>query len=192
MAARPGAASGSVTRRNACQTPAPSIQAADIVVLAMWFDAINELLAADRSDFLGKIVVDPSNPVAPDGKGGFRKTIAENQSAAVIIAGLLPDDAELVKAFGTMGAQSLASGANRTPEPPVLFYATDYPDAGRTVAKLIVAAGFSLIYVGGISQSIRVEVGGDLHEFGNLGKLVTLSEAEKLLGGQARREFGQH
>jgi 8-hydroxy-5-deazaflavin:NADPH oxidoreductase len=179
-------------RRTRVMPVGDAIKATDIVVLAIWFDAIKELLAADRSGFSGKIVVDPSNPIAPDDKGGFRKTITEDQSAGVIIGGLLPEDAKLVKAFGTMGAQSLASGANRTPEPAVLFYATDYPEAGQAVAKLVVAAGFSPFDIGGIDQSIRIEVGGDLHEIGKLGKLVTLSEAEQLLGAQVHREVGQH
>jgi hypothetical protein len=34
---------------------------------------------------------------------------------------------------------------------------------------------------GGIDQSIRIEVGGDLHEFGKLGKLVSAKEAESLV-----------
>jgi len=50
----------------------------------------------------------------------------------------------------------------RSPERAVLFYATDYPEAGRAVAKLITASGFSPVSVGGIDQSIRIEVGGDL------------------------------
>jgi 8-hydroxy-5-deazaflavin:NADPH oxidoreductase len=129
----------------------------------------------------GKIVVDPSNPIAPDGKGGFKKTIPADQSSGQIIARLLPEGAELVKAFGTLGADSLASGANRSPERAVLFYATDYPEAGRVVAALIAASGFSPVRVGGIDQSIRIEVGGELHEFGKVGKLVSAREAEALV-----------
>jgi predicted dinucleotide-binding enzyme len=64
---------------------------------------------------------------------------------------------------------------------PVLFYASDFPEAGRAVAKLIKASGFSPVSVGGISQSIRIEVGGDLHEFGKLGKLVSAKEAETII-----------
>jgi 8-hydroxy-5-deazaflavin:NADPH oxidoreductase len=45
----------------------------------------------------------------------------------------------------------------------VLFYATDFA-AGRVVETLITASGFSPLRVGGIDQSIRIEVGGDLHE----------------------------
>jgi hypothetical protein len=35
--------------------------------------------------------------------------------------------------------------------------------------------------VGGIDKSIRIEVGGDLHEFGKLGKLVSAKDAKSLI-----------
>jgi predicted dinucleotide-binding enzyme len=160
---------------------ADAISKSDVVVLAIYFDAIKDLLATYRGALAGKVIVDPSNPIAPDGKGGFKKTIPANQSSGQLIAALLPEGAELVKAFGTLGAQSLASGVNRSPERAVLFYATDYPEAGRAVARLITASGFSPVRVGGLDQSIRIEVGGDLHEFGKLGKLVSAKDAEALV-----------
>ena len=162
-----------------------AFQTADVIILAVWFDVIKQLLADHRSSLSGKIVVDPSNPIAPDGKGGFTKTIPAEQSSGTIIAGLLPNDAELVKAFGSLGGASLASAANRVPDKAVLFYATDYPEAGNAVSKLIKAAGFDPVRVGGIDQSIRIEVFGDLHEFGKLGKLVSESEARSLLDQQS-------
>jgi 8-hydroxy-5-deazaflavin:NADPH oxidoreductase len=149
----------------------------DIIILAIMFDAMKEFVPLHRAELAGKIVVDPSNPVAPDGNGGFRKTIPAGQSSGEIIAGLLPADAKLVKAFGTLGARSLGSGANRTPERAVLFYATDYPDAGRMVARLITRSGFAAVDVGGIEQSIRIEAFGDLSEYGKLGRLVSEAEA---------------
>ena len=167
---------------NAAAMPvADAIGKADAVILAIYFDAIKQLIATYRGALAGKIVVDPSNPIPPDGKGGFKKTISAEQSSGQLISGLLPNSAQLVKAFGTLGAESLASGANRSPERAVLFYATDYPEAGNAVAKLIAASGFSPIRVGGIDKSIRIEVGGDLHEFGKLGKLVSAGEAESLI-----------
>ena len=159
-----------------------ALKKADIVVLAIWFDAIKEFVAQHREVLSGKIVVDPSNPIAPDWEGGFKKTIPEAQSSGSIIAGLLPGGAELVKAFGTLSAASLASAANRSPEHAVLFYATDHRDAGVAVAELILASGFAPVRVGGIDQSIRIEVGGDLHELGKLGRLVSVKEAEALVG----------
>jgi predicted dinucleotide-binding enzyme len=158
-----------------------AIGKADVVILAIYFDAIKEMVTTYRSGLTGKIIVDPSNPIAPDGHGGFKKTIPAEQSSGQIISALLPEGSELVKAFGTLGAESLASGANRSPERAVLFYATDYPEAGAVVAKLIAASGFSPVSVGGIDKSVRIEVGGDLHEFGKLGKLVSIKEAEPLV-----------
>jgi len=160
---------------------ADAISKSDVVVLAIYFDAIKDLLVTYRGAVAGKVIVDPSNPIAPDGKGGFKKTIPADQSSGQLIAALLPEGAELVKAFGTLGALSLASGDNRSPKRAVLFYATDYPEAGRAIARLITASGFSPVSVGGLDQSIRIEVGGDLHEFGKLGKLVSAKEAEALV-----------
>jgi predicted dinucleotide-binding enzyme len=90
---------------------------------------MKEFVAKNCNALLGKIVIDPSNPIAPNGKGGFDKIIPPDQSAGEIIAGLLPPGAKLVKAFGTVAAESLSSGANRKPERAVLFYATAFPEA---------------------------------------------------------------
>jgi 8-hydroxy-5-deazaflavin:NADPH oxidoreductase len=158
-----------------------AIATADVVILAIYFDAIRQFLHTHRKALAGKIIVDPSNPIAPDGKGGFRKTIPEDQSSGQRISALLPERARLVKAFGTLGAQSLEAAAHRSPERAVLFYAADDSQAGEVVAKLISASGFSPVSVGRIDQSIRIEVGGDLHEFGQLGRLVTATEAAALV-----------
>jgi 8-hydroxy-5-deazaflavin:NADPH oxidoreductase len=160
---------------------AVAIEEGDIVIFAVYFDAIKGLFAEYRSKLAGKILVDPSNPIAPDGSGGFKKIIPLDQSAGQILAGLIPAGAKLVKAFGTLGAGSLKAGARRSPEPNVLFYASDDRDAGNAVAELIKASGFVPVHVGGLDQSIRIEVSGDLHEFGKLGKLVTAKEAAALV-----------
>jgi len=153
-----------------------AIKEADIIVLAVWFSAIQELLVKYAAAFQGKIIIDPSNPIAPDGKGGFKKIIGETESAGQIIAGLLPKGAKLVKAFGTLGAGSLASAARIKPA-SILFYATDDNSIKGKIDELIQDSGFEPLCVGKIDQSIRIEVFGDLHEFGALGKTVTLKEA---------------
>ena len=158
-----------------------AVKAADIIVLAIYFAAIKEFIAAHRSALAGKIVVDPSNPIAVDEKGNFKKIIPADQSSGKILAGLLPEGSKLVKAFGTMSAESLESGANRSPERAVLFYAADNRDAGEAVAKLITASGFDPVSVGGIDQSIRIEAFGDLSEHGKPGGLVSAKEAKALV-----------
>jgi 8-hydroxy-5-deazaflavin:NADPH oxidoreductase len=46
---------------------------ADVIILAIYFQAIKEFVEQHRRALAGKIIVDPSNPIAPDGKGGFKK-----------------------------------------------------------------------------------------------------------------------
>jgi predicted dinucleotide-binding enzyme len=160
---------------------AAAIDEGDVIIFAVYFDAIKGLLTEYRNKLAGKIIVDPSNPIAPDGSGGFKKIIPQAQSSGQILAAMLPPGAKIVKAFGSLGAASLKTGARRSPEPNVLFYASDDRDAGNVVAELIKASGFAAARVGGISQSIRIEVFGELHEFGKLGKLVTAKEAASLV-----------
>ena len=154
-----------------------AIKEADIIVVAVWFSTIQELLKEHAAELQGKIIIDPSNPIAPDGKGGFKKIIGAEESAGEIIAGLLPKGAKLAKALGTLGAGSLASAAFQKPEAAVLFYATDDTAINAKVEELIKDSGFEPVRIGGIDQSIRIEVFGELHEFGALGKAVTSEEA---------------
>lgn len=158
-----------------------AIKEADIIVFAVWFDAVKELLHTYEKELQGKIIVDPSNPIAPDEKGGFKKTIEEKQSAGQIISSILPKNSKLVKALGTLGVASLAGAAFQKPEAAVLFYAADDATINSDVKELIRDNGFEPVHVGSIDQAIRIEVFGDLHEFGALGKTVTLSEANEKL-----------
>ncbi len=158
-----------------------AIKEADIIVFAIWFNAIKESLNKYSSELQGKIIVDPSNPIAPDDKGGFKKIIGEKESAGQILSARLPKDAKLAKALGTLSVASLDSAAFQKPEHAVLFYATDDASVNGEIEELIRDNGFEPVRVGGIDQSIRLEVFGDLHEFGAVGKTVTLSEAKEKL-----------
>src|SRR4051812_45097059 len=60
---------------------AAAIREADIIVFAVWFNSTKELLQQYATELQGKIIVDPSNPIAPDEKGGFKKIIGEKESA---------------------------------------------------------------------------------------------------------------
>ena len=161
-----------------------AIARSDVVVLALYLDALKFFIPEFGRKLVGKIVVDPSNPVGPDGKGGVTRTLPSDQTSGQIVASLLPRGARFVKAFGTLSAESLASAARRTPERAVLFYATDDARAGETVGRLITAAGFDPVKVGGVDQSLRLEFGGDLSEFGLKGRKPTLAEAEALIGAE--------
>ncbi len=155
-----------------------AIKNADIVVLSVWFNTIGEFMTTYADELKGKIIIDPSNPIAPDENGGFKKIIGEKESAGEIISKLVPNGATMAKALGTLGAASLESAAFQSPERAVEFYATDDTSINTDVEQLIKDNGFEPVRVGGIDQSIRIEVFGDLHEFGALGKTVTTAEAK--------------
>jgi 8-hydroxy-5-deazaflavin:NADPH oxidoreductase len=154
-----------------------AVDRADVLVVAVWLDAFEQLIAQYGGRLAGKVIVDPSNPVGPDGAGGYRKVIGDQESSGQILAGLLPAGTRLVKAFGTLSAPSLSAAARREPERAVQFYAADDDAAGDLVAELIRADGFEPVRLGGLDQSIRIEMFGDLHEYGALGRAVTKSEA---------------
>jgi predicted dinucleotide-binding enzyme len=139
-----------------------AIASADTVVLAVWLDTSKELLARDAALLEGKVVVDPSNPIGFDEKGQMFRTLPNGQSAASVVAGMLPASAHYVKAFGSLAATDLASVGNRDPR-VVLFYATDDDTAGTTIERLIRAAGFEPLQVGRFVDAWRIEgPSGDL------------------------------
>jgi predicted dinucleotide-binding enzyme len=145
-----------------------AVDRAGVLVLAVWLDAFEQLIAQYGERLAGKVIVDPTNPVGPDSDGNYRKVIPEQESSGQILAGLLPAGARLVKAFGTLSAPTLSAAARQEPERAVLFYAADNTAAGDLVAGLIRAAGYEPVRVGGLDQSIRIEMFGDLHEYGAL------------------------
>ena len=148
-----------------------AIAATDVVVLATWLAQTQELVPPLVNLFENKVVVDPSNPIGFE-NGQMIRTLPEGQSSASVVAGLLPESAHYVKAFGTLAADQLAGGADSEP-PIVLFYATDDEAADPTARRLIKTAGFEPLKVGGVSAAGRIEApGGELQ-----GQIFDLDQA---------------
>jgi predicted dinucleotide-binding enzyme len=163
----------------ASAAPVPeAIKAADVVVFAVWFDPLKQLMA-EYADLLdGKVMADPSNPLGFTADGTLFRTLPEGQSQGSLVAAMLPAGAHYVKALGTLSAPSLAGSANRTPRRAVLFYATDDDRAAAAIERLITVAGFDPVKAGGVSDAGRIEMpGGDLHEAELGGKLLNADQA---------------
>src|SRR5712692_2199598 len=56
-----------------------AITDADVVVFAVWLDTLKDLIAQHAHLLRGKVVVDPSNPIARDANGGFVRTLPDGQ-----------------------------------------------------------------------------------------------------------------
>ena len=103
-----------------------AIAAADTVVLALWLDAIKGVIPQHEQLLQGKVVVDPTNPIAFDEKGQSMRTLPDGQSAGSIVAALLPLGAHYVNAFGTLrNRRSCREARSCEPRRAALFYATD-------------------------------------------------------------------
>jgi 8-hydroxy-5-deazaflavin:NADPH oxidoreductase len=156
---------------------------AEAVLLAVWLDAMRELIPAYADLLTGKVVIDPSNPIGFDASGQMMRTLPDGESSGSVVAALLPAGAHYVKAFGTLGADALAASANRDPL-AVLFYATDDDDAEKTIERLIRAAGFEPWKACGVAAAGRIEApGGDLHQYGFNGEVVDIDRVRSATAG---------
>jgi len=159
---------------------------ADTIVFAVWLNMLMEIVV-DKNELLkGKVVVDPTNPIKVDANGALVRSLPEGQSSGSVVARLLPLETHYVKAFGSLGAQSLAASTNRSPR-AVLFYATDDAEASSTVERLISAAGFDPIKAGGLTDVARLEMpDGDLSQGGGLkGALLDADQARAAVAAPA-------
>ena len=111
-----------------------ALQSADAVVLALRFTVLKSVLDEISDALTDKLVVVPSNPLTTDPQGNVSRVLPKGQSSGEVVAGWLPAGVPLAMAFGTMSANLLESSANRSPEPAVLFYATD-DDACRQASR---------------------------------------------------------
>jgi predicted dinucleotide-binding enzyme len=155
-----------------------ALRGADAVVLALRFGVLKSVIDEIASSLTDMLVVVPSNPVSLDAQGNVVHLLSKGQTSGEVVAGWLPAGARLVMAFGSMKATLFESSSNRSPEPAVLFYATDDDRGVEEVGHLIRTAGFEPVKVGGLDQSGRLEVGGDLHD-----RVVGPAEARALVGG---------
>jgi 8-hydroxy-5-deazaflavin:NADPH oxidoreductase len=155
-----------------------ALQGACAVVLAVRFTVLKGVIDEIAGPLADKLAVVPSNPLTADAQGNISRVLPEGQSAGEVVAGWLPAGARLAMAFGTLSAGLFESAGNRSPEPAVLFYAADDDRVGEEVERLIRTAGFEPVKAGGIEQSGRLEVGGDLHDL-----VVGPVEARSLISG---------
>lgn len=144
---------------------ADAVAAADIVVLALPFDAA--LDAAKTLKLDGKIVVDMTNPVTAD-YSGLR--FGHTTSAAEEIQKAAPA-AKVVKGFNTIFASLFSAPASETSAVPV-FVAGNDEAAVAAVADLAAKAGFAVENAGALDGARLLEPVGMLNiRFGyGLGK----------------------
>src|SRR2546427_5716696 len=150
-----------------------AVKFGEAVLLACPYRKMDALPPAES--FAGKIVIDATNPYSGVGRV---MDLGESTSSEEV-AKRMPA-ARLVKAFNTMGWNTLASGSRPAHEDRlVVFIAGDDAAAKSTVAKLIDELGVASIDTGSLRDGgRRQQPGSPIY-----GPPMTAREAKKVLGG---------
>jgi 8-hydroxy-5-deazaflavin:NADPH oxidoreductase len=136
-------------------TYAEAASAADVLVIATpWANNATLEAVQKLGDLSGKIVIDCTNPLAPDYVSNL---LGHTTSSAEEIAKLIPR-ARVVKAFNTIFADIMEPGKQTFEgHRGTGFYCGDDPEAKEVVAKLIQDAGFEPIDVGILKNARYLE-----------------------------------
>jgi predicted dinucleotide-binding enzyme len=130
---------------------ADAVAEAEIVVLAVPWKAVPDALAA-AGDLSGKVLLDCTNPLAPD-LGSL--VVSGSTSGGEQIAQRAPG-ARVVKIFNTTGSANMVNP--RYGETPItMFYAGDDPGAKDLAAQLARDIGFEPVDAGPLSAARLLE-----------------------------------
>ena len=140
----------------------------DVVVLAVPYPSLTQVVAERREQLAGKVVVDITNPL--DFETFDSLTVAPDSSATAELAAQLPDSTVL-KAFNTNFAATLSAGTIGDRITTVLI-AGDDADAKAKLSEVVTAGGLRAIDAGALSRARELEAIGFLQ--------ITLAAAEKI------------
>ncbi len=133
----------------AAQDNTAAVRDADVIVLAIPFVTAGKAVATEIAPFVeGKVVIDATNPIAPDYQG----LATDGTSAAETFQELLPG-AKVVKAFNSILASRMADPG----EGVDAYIAADDEEAKRQVLSLADSLGFRPLDVGPLSFSRYLE-----------------------------------
>jgi predicted dinucleotide-binding enzyme len=130
----------------------------DVVVLAVWYAALDDVLRRYGDQLDNKVVVDITNPIDVE---SFEPLVLEAGSAAQEIAAKAPG-AKVVKAFNTTFAGTLGEG-RVAGHPLDVLIASDHTDAKQTLTRIVADAGMRPIDAGPLKRAREIEALGYLH-----------------------------
>jgi hypothetical protein len=140
----------------------------DVVVLAVPYPALSEILAQRADQLAGKVVVDITNPLNFETFDSL--VVAADGSAAAELAAALPQSTVL-KAFNTTFAGTLTAGTVG-PLTTTVLIAGDDAEAKSTLAGIVTSGGLKAVDAGSLSRARELEALGFLQ--------LTLAAGEKV------------
>lgn len=145
-----------------------TVPTGQIVVLAVPYPALADVVAAHAEHLAGKVVVDITNPL--DFTTFDSLTVPADSSAAAELAAVLPRS-RVVKAFNTTFAGTLVAG-DVGPVTTTILIAGDDTDAKELLADVVLAGGLRAVDAGPLRRARELEALGFLQ--------ITLAASEQV------------
>jgi 8-hydroxy-5-deazaflavin:NADPH oxidoreductase len=130
----------------------------ELVVPAVWYPTILDVVREHAAQLEGKVVVDITNPIDPS---RFEPLDVDTGSSAEGVAEAAPG-AKVVKAFNTTFAGTL-EGGEVAGQPLDVFIAGDDEEAKAKVSELVESAGMRPVDAGPLRRARQLEGLGYLH-----------------------------
>lgn len=146
----------------------------EVVLVAVPYAALPQVGRDLAAELKGKVVLDACNPVP--GRDGEMANAARAKGTGVASAEYLPG-VRLVRAFNSVGFNTLRSEAHRAGERVAIPLAADDQAALKTAMRLVQDAGFEPLVAGGLARAREFDAGTPL-----FGKGLTARELRKGLG----------
>jgi predicted dinucleotide-binding enzyme len=127
-----------------------TIPTGDIVILAVLYGGMADVVSSFGDALAGKILVDISNPFNADASG-----LVTPGSAAQEVAAAAPESAHVVKAFNTIFGHVLTKGT-----PLDAFIAGDSAQAKATVGAFLESVELRPLDAGGLQAALLLEQAG--------------------------------
>ncbi len=131
-------------------TPAEAVRDADVVLVALPWDAAEPVLSS--IDVFDAVVIDATNPLAANSRA--LKEHPELSGAQLVAE--WARSSRVVKAFNTTGAGNMADSAYPGAT-PVMLYAGDDADAKSVVSALATEIGFEAVDAGPLTAARDLE-----------------------------------
>jgi 8-hydroxy-5-deazaflavin:NADPH oxidoreductase len=141
----------------------------EVVVLAVYYGSVADVIAQRGEQLAGKVVVDITNPLNVETFDSL--VVPADSSATAEIAAALPQS-RVVKAFNTTFAATLTSGTVGGQQPATVLIAGDDTEAKSLLAGIVTAAGLRAIDAGSLRRARELEALGFLQ--------ITLAAGEKI------------
>ncbi|MEV5440654.1 NAD(P)-binding domain-containing protein [Streptomyces sp. NPDC052682] len=139
---------------------AASVEAADVTVLALWYDAALRVAGSAGAALAGQVLVDICNPIDASTMDG--RLTPPDSSAAEEIQQIVGTDVKVVKAFNTTFAGPLTTGEGHDFPLDVLI-AGDDSAAKDKIAEFVRSGGMRPFDVGPLRRARELEAMGFLH-----------------------------